>query len=226
MSIITVHATKGGQGVTTIATTLALLTARTQHTLLIDTAGDIAPMLALPEPDHPGLGDYLHDPTITLTNITTCVDHDLDLITPGDRPTIFDAHTYGLLVGGLGRYDTVIIDTATHAPAWDVLADHTILVIRPDYLALRRALQLPRRPDDLIVVVEPGRALSVDDIEAALGQPVTATIPLDPAIARINDAGLFATRLPRTITRAIHQLTPNPPTITPISTIPVAGVTR
>ena len=53
------------------------------------------------------------------------------------------------------------------------------------------------RPNGVIVVDEPGHALTVRDIERAIGAPVVAVMSFDPAIARAVDAGLLATRLPR-----------------------------
>ena len=47
-----------------------------------------------------------------------------------------------------------------------------------------------------ILVDEPGHALSVRDIEHALGVPVVAVVSFDPAIARAVDAGLLAEPAP------------------------------
>ena len=208
MPILTIHAHKGGQGVTTIAAALATLTAQAQHrTLLIDTGHDLAAVLGINEPDTPGLGNYL-TPTnhITLADITTTITDHLDLINLGDTNPTFDTSTYGLITGALDHYDTVIIDTSPAAHRWTRHADHTLLVTRPCYLALRHATGKVPRPDHLVVITEPGRALNTADIEAVTGTPVTATIPHDTAIARAIDAGLLTTRLPRTLTRALRPL--------------------
>ena len=73
MPITAVYATKGGQGVTTTAAALAILTARTgARTLLVDTAHDQPAILGLPDPTGPGLGDYLQPASrTTLAQITT-----------------------------------------------------------------------------------------------------------------------------------------------------------
>ena len=208
MPIITIHATKGGQGTTTIAATLALLAARAGHrTLLIDTNGDLPAILDRPEPDR-GLADYLTTPTIALTQLAVPITDHLELIARGRGPITFDTYTYGLTINGLGNYDTVIIDTATHADTWNQHADHNILVTRPDYLAIRRAIQLRRPPDHLIVITEPGRSLNARDTEVALDIPVTATIDHDPAIAQTIDAGLLIARTPAALTRALRHVIP------------------
>ena len=69
-------------------------------------------------------------------------------------------------------------------------------MIRPCYLAVRRAVAVTPRPTGLIVLSEPGRALRRADIESALGLPVAAELTIDPAVARAVDAGLLTTRLP------------------------------
>lgn len=80
------------------------------------------------------------------------------------------------------------------------VAERSTLVTRLCYLALARAMERPV-PDDLIVVVEPDRALGVADVKAALRVPV-ATVRWDPAVARAVDAGLLTRRLPR----ALHRI--------------------
>jgi CobQ/CobB/MinD/ParA nucleotide binding domain len=207
MPFLTVYATKGGQGTTTTAAALALTANQQgQHVLLIDTGGDLPAILGHPEHNGPGLSDYLTDPNVTTVTIRA----GLDLITRGTGPFTFDTYTYGLVTCGCDRYDTVIIDLGT-APAdtWNEHADETVFVTRPCYLAVRRAIHLPRRPSHVILINEPGRALSAHDIEVVLGVPVTATIPVDIETARIIDAGLLATRLPQHISRALRPIVTN-----------------
>ena len=208
MPITALYATKGGQGVTTTTAALALLTAQTGHrTLLVDTGHDLAAALGLPDnTDRAGLAEYVEPASrITLSDITTPVAGNLDIISRGTAPIVFSTHTYGLLVGGLGHYDHVIIDTTDNAHAWTLHVDHRVLVTRPCYLALRRSTITPR-PTHIVLINEPGRALDAKDIEAVTGVPVTATIPYGPDIARTIDAGLLTTRLPRTLTRALRPL--------------------
>ena len=199
--IIAMYATKGGQGVTTIAAGLAAR--RGQKTLLVDAGTDLPDVLGLAIHSKPGLAEYLTDDRVALADITTHVTDRLDLVTRGDHQPALDTSTYGLLTGGLDRYDTVIIDAGTNAPEWARQADTRLLVTRPCYLALRHATSLPRRLDHVIVITEPGRALNTTDIEAAIGAPVIAVIDTDPAIARAVDAGTLATAMPRSLARAL-----------------------
>jgi hypothetical protein len=66
-------------------------------------------------------------------------------------------------------------------------------------MAIRRAQQLGLRPTGIVLVDEPGRALTSTDVEHALGVPVVADVRLDPAVARAVDAGLLIARLPRSL---------------------------
>jgi hypothetical protein len=204
MPIITVHATKGGQGATTITAALGILHANAGHrTLLIDTGGDLPAILGKPEPLSVGLSDYLIDPTTTLDDITVTVNENLDVVTRGTGPIAFTTYTYGLTIGGLGDYYTVIVDAGTCATEWNQHADRNVFVTRPCYLAVRRAIHLPTRPTEVVFMVEPGRALSAHDIEVVLGVPVGVTVPVDIDTARIIDAGILGSRMPRQMSRAL-----------------------
>jgi len=57
-----------------------------------------------------------------------------------------------------------------------------------------------------VVVREPGRALSNDDVTRAIGAPLAAEVPVDPTIARSIDAGLLAARLPGELVRTLAPL--------------------
>jgi hypothetical protein len=78
--------------------------------------------------------------------------------------------------------------------------------LRPCYLALRRAAKLPRRPHGVVVVREPGRALTSRDIQSVVGAPVVAEVSVTDEVARSVDAGLLATRLPRLLADEVGPL--------------------
>lgn len=84
----------------------------------------------------------------------------------------------------------------------------SLLVSRPCYLALRRALHegATSNASGVVVVSEPGRALDCNDIAAVLGLPVITTIPLRADIARAVDAGVLAARLPEPLAIAASQI--------------------
>src|SRR5437667_331223 len=54
------------------------------------------------------------------------------------------------------------------------VASLSLLVVRPCFLALRRAAAAPVRPSAVVLVDEPGRSLGRRDVEDALGAPVRA----------------------------------------------------
>jgi hypothetical protein len=84
-------------------------------------------------------------------------------------------------------------------------ATRSVLVTRPCYLALRRALAAPIRPSEVVLLTEPGRSLTRRDVEDALGAPVVAEVAVDPQVARAVDAGLLATRLPRGLAKELAR---------------------
>ena len=185
MPNIAVYAHKGGQGVTTIAVALATLHARTGHrTLLLDTNNDCAPVLGIEPTRTAGLGEYCASLTVLLPDIVNPVTDHLDLITAGQAPLNYDCSTNGLMNGLDGLCDTVVVDLKAPAHPALVWIDQRVLVTRPCYLALRQAVN-KRQPDHIVVLNEPGRALTTTDIVAALGLRVTATIPVEPATARL-----------------------------------------
>ena len=84
-------------------------------------------------------------------------------------------------------------------------ATHSLLVLRPCYLALRRAVSCPLRPSGVVLVREDGRSLDEWDVEAALGVPVVATVRVTAQVARLVDAGLLAARLPKSLVRELRH---------------------
>jgi len=84
------------------------------------------------------------------------------------------------------------------------IADPSLLVIRPCYLALRRALTASIDASGIVLVGEPQRALQQPDVEDVLGLQVRAAIPWRPAIATAVDAGLLARRLPSQLERGLR----------------------
>lgn len=212
--IIACWSVKGGSGTTVVSSALAVLLARAQPgVLLVDLAGEVTTVLGLPEPRGPGVADWLaapeHPPDV-LSRLVVPAGAGLDVLPVGTAgvasapdsgqalakelggypgPVVVDA---GLLPGGVAGY---IVDAA----------DLSLLVLRPCYLALRRAIAQSRRPDGLIVVGEAGRALGSADMSDVLRVPVRAEIDHDPVVARAVDAGLLASRLPRILERGLRS---------------------
>ena len=192
-------AAKGGSGTTVVAGAMAIAAAA--PTLLIDLAGDVPAVLGIPEPDGPGVFEWLASdaPPARLNALEVRVDRHADVL-PRGRAAQVSPTRWGELATWLrAERRSIVVDAGSVGeppPAIVRAADHALLVTRPCYLALRAAVRQPTRPTGVVLVEEPGRALRAPDIEASLGVPVVATVLLDPAIARAVDAGLLLARLP------------------------------
>jgi MinD superfamily P-loop ATPase len=203
---------KGGVGTTVVAASLALLLARRRPgAVLADLAGDAPAVLGLPEPDTPGLAGWLAAgdgvPADGLARLEVEASPSLGLLPRGPGPLV--PGRAAVLASLLDRgVRPVVVDCGTAEQVAAAVvggAQRSILVIRPCYLALRRAMASPLRASEVVVVREPGRALSSQDIESAVGAPVRVEIEADPAVARAVDAGLMAGRLPRSLERGLRH---------------------
>lgn len=202
-------AAKGGSGTTVVATTRALAG---DSSILVDLAGDAALVLGVAEPDSPGMAEWLASdaPPDRLSALEVPVTEGVTLLPGGHRAAgaPVTAPRWEALADHLRRERRdVIVDAGTGVPpaALMTAADHSWLVTRPCYLALRAAVAQPVRPTGIVVVDEPGRPLTAGDIETTIGAPVVATVLLDPAIARAVDAGLLVARLPGAYRRAVER---------------------
>jgi len=195
-------AAKGGSGTTVVACALALGYARSEPATLVDLRDDCATALGLAEPSGPGVLDWMASPSagpVELSRLAVPIRDEVRLIPRGSLDARDDQ--WCRLPTALAGTPNVIIDAGTGLPphALHEAAQHSLLVIRPCFIAIRRAQQLDIRPSGIVLVGEPGRALTSDDLEHALGVPVVAEVRLDPAVARAVDAGLLIARLPRSL---------------------------
>lgn len=214
-------AAKGGSGTTVVAASLALNS--THPSLLVDLDGEMPAALGLPEPDRPGVAEWLATdaPAEQLADLIVDIAPHRWLLpwrsgatwaTRTAPPVESAAIRWGQLGDWLNDWTRqwgcdITIDAGTGQPPPPLVerVDRSLLVTRPCYLALRRAVRGETRPTGVVLVDEPGRALSRRDIEHALGVPVEATVSFDPAVARAVDAGLLATRLPRVISKELRR---------------------
>jgi MinD superfamily P-loop ATPase len=200
-------AAKGGSGTTVVTATMAI--AATAPTLLIDLAGDVPAVLGIPEPDGPGVFDWLASdaPLSRIGALELRIDAHTALLPRGEVTSIAPERWALLATWLRGERRTVVVDAGSNGrPPMAVVgaADHALLVTRPCYLALRAAVRTQARRTGIVLIDEPGRALRAGDIEASLGVPVVATVLLDPAIARAVDAGLLLARVPSAFRHAVR----------------------
>ncbi len=188
--------------------------------LIADLSGDVPAVLGVPTPASPGLVDWLAAgpdvPADALGRLETDAAPGLRLLAWGGELTAGAARSQAggergeVLAEALAAGGRVVVADCGSAASGAALAvaaaaDVSLLVLRPCYLALRRALAAPIRPSAVVLVNEPGRALTRRDIEEVLGVPVRAEIDFDPSIARAVDAGLLAGRVPRALERALRE---------------------
>jgi hypothetical protein len=202
---------KGGAGTTVVAASLALLLARdtVAGVVLADLAGDAPAVLGMPEPASPGLAGWLaagrRVPADALARIEVDAAPGLALLPRGGGDLQADrARVLAALLDRSPRpavVDCGRIGRLGDAAATSVIerAQHSLLVTRPCYIALRRAMQSPLRPTGVVVVNEPGRVLSSDDVHEVVRAPVVAEIQLDPKVARLVDSGMLSGRLPHSL---------------------------
>jgi hypothetical protein len=220
---------KGGAGVSVTAAALAACRSRSAETLLVDLGGDQPALLGLADPAPLGLTDWLWAeagvPADGLARLEVEVAPGWRLLPLGRcggrvaGPQAL-ARRHLLLDALLQEPRTVVVDlgrpldgrVADDGPLTTLAVElaggaaRSLMVIRPSYLSLRRATQAPVRPSALIVLEEPGRALRGRDASEVLGVGVAATVPVDPAVARAVDAGLFVKRPPRAIDRSLRHV--------------------
>jgi len=215
---------KGGSGTTVTACGLAAVLARSASVhggpggaVLADLSGDAAAVFGVAEPTGPGLAEWLSaGPDVgagALGRLEVEAASGLRLLAwrpppdfrpgPGRAEALLEALSADPrpVVADCGRAsDGVGLALASGA-------ELSLLVLRPCYLGLRRALAAPVRPSGVVLITEMGRSLGRRDVEDVLGVPVRAEIPVEEAVARAVDAGLLARRIPRPLERALRPLT-------------------
>jgi hypothetical protein len=197
---------KGGSGVTVVAAALAHAASLAAATALVDLCGDVPAALGVGHGDGPGVAEWSrgHRGATPLQHAAVPIAPSLSLVTRGSGPlgalplAAFDALAADIVV------DAGCIDRADGPRAMLVARSHrSLLVTRPCYLSLRRAARLALRPDGIVLVVEPGRALQASDVAAVIGAPIVAELPIDPAVSRALDAGLLLLRRPASLFAAV-----------------------
>lgn len=212
--LVACWSSKGGAGTTVVAATLALLYARRSDSgaLVVDLAGDVPAALGLPEPSGPGVAGWLaagaEVPPDALGRLELAAGAGLALLARGSG-ALDPARAEVLATLLAADVRPVVVDCGTDpqgvALALAAGATRSILVTRPCFLALRRALTVPLRASEVILLTEPGRSLTRGDVEDCLGAPVVTEVSVDPLVARAVDAGLLASRLPRGLAKELGR---------------------
>lgn len=232
--LVTCWSVKGGSGTTVVAACLAATAARAGRTatLIVDLAGDVPAALGVDDGPGSGVTDWLRtsasasgppgSATSTvagladLSDLEVRVDDHLSVLVRGSRDPGGSAISSAVALGGRLRADGrfVVVDAGTLDPdevdpvARTIIdaADRSLLVTRACYLAMRHAARVPCRPDGVVLVAESGRSLGRADVASVVGAPVMAELGIEPQLARIVDAGLLCSRLPRGVERSMLEL--------------------
>jgi len=201
---------KGGSGTTVVAAALALVLSQRRPAVLIDLGGDSPAALGLAEPQGPGVAEWFASATAdgaALTRLAVDATEALQLVPRGvaPLPPPGDPQWARLVAAVTATGLTVVVDSGNGPPPAALMssATHSLLVTRPCYLSLRRAVATGLHPTGIVLIDEPGRALTARDVERSLGAPVVAELQYDPAVARAVDAGLLASRLPRSLAHSL-----------------------
>jgi hypothetical protein len=202
---------KGGSGTSVVASLLSVACAALDTTILIDVDGDQPAIFGI-EAASTGVHDWWRAGDIgneALMRLSLPVGGGLSLIPAGathadhvahsrPHPNVEAARNVDIPDSGM-----IVVDAGTirHpggvSTAFVASARTSLLVLRPCYLAARRAAMSNARIDGLVLIDEPGRVLRGDDLSEVVGAPVVATLPWDPSIARVVDAGRLGRRVPR-----------------------------
>lgn len=198
---------KGGSGTTVVSAALAvMLGARSKEgARVVDLAGDLPATLGMAEPSGPGVSEWLMSPddvgADALDNLLVAANSTLSVM-PHGKADLDESARFELLAHTLTCLSQSVVVDAGSGPMrspFIAYAKTSYLVIRPCYLALRRASALEKPPTGIILITEDGRALGRRDVEAVIGAPVVAEVPYESSISRAVDAGLLAGRLPTTL---------------------------
>jgi hypothetical protein len=199
-----------------LAAACALVLARQSGARLVDLAGDQPAILGLGADPATGVADWLAvgpgAPSEALDRLAVDVAPGLALVPRGEErsvlaPVVAAEAGAALAVALRDGPVTTIVDagTADSAAARALLevSDVSVVVIRECYVALRRAARLPLvgRAAGIVVVQEPGRALSPREISDVLGRATLARVPWRDTIARAVDAGSLPVRMPEPLAR-------------------------
>ena len=213
-TVIVCWSLKGGSGTTVVSAALALTLAQRNNSTvrIVDLAGDIPSALGIAEPSGEGVTNWLQQPQrAPIQSLQIPVTARVSLLPRGTGPLMHHdltaEHCNALATELDTSNELTVVDAGSgHIPQLINNATTSLLVIRPCYLALRKAAHLSLKPHGIVLINEPGRSLGKRDVESVVGAPVLVELPLDPTIARCVDAGLLASRIPTMLSQHLAHV--------------------
>ena len=223
--LVSFWSVKGGTGVTSVTTMAAAAALRShREVVLVDLCGELDGFVG-DGAGRPGLADIAGVSARGLDDLVSRDGSGLSVLHRGRGR--FGESAAGDLLRWVefaesrpGVEPVVLVDAGVMAfgddsASWstrsEIVAssDQSVLVMRPCFLAHRRALEMSNAadwwvsPDSVVCVNEPGRALSTEDIEQLLGVPVVAEVPVVPEMARAIDTGALLSSTPPAVADAV-----------------------
>lgn len=217
--------TKGGVGTSVVAAATAIRLASEGHeTTLVDLNGDqpaLLGMIAGAVPAEPGIGDWLaagdgvaadaigrllEDVAPCLRLLRQGTVAPAEVLERADAPAPPEGQRRRLVLAldVVARSGPVVVDAGLDPAALraDLVDSHRpVCVLRACYLALNRAQRVDGPYDRVMLVEEPGRALRVRDVAAAVGASHVERVAWDPRVGRSVDAGTIVSMLPPPLRR-------------------------
>jgi Mrp family chromosome partitioning ATPase len=212
--VIVCWSLKGGSGTTVVSAALALTLSQRNNAAvrIVDLAGDIPSTLGIAEPSGDGVTNWLQQPQrAPIQSMQIPVTTRVSLIPRGSgslmHHDLTSEHCNTLATELDISNELTVVDAGSgHIPQLINNATTSLLVIRPCYLALRKAAHISVKPHGIVLINEPGRSLGKHDVESVIGAPVLVELPLDPTIARCVDAGLLASRIPTMLSQHLAHV--------------------
>jgi len=197
--------------VVSAALALTLAQRNTATVRIVDLAGDIPSALGIAEPSGEGVMNWLQQQHVPIQSLQIPVTARVSLIPRGNDSLLHHnltaEHCNSLATELDTSNELTVVDAGSgHIPQLINNATTSLLVIRPCYLALRKAAHLSVKPHGIVLINEPGRSLGKRDVESVVGAPVLVELPLDPTIARCVDAGLLASRIPTVLSQHLAHV--------------------
>ena len=204
---------KGGSGTSVVAAALAAVSALTTPTILVDLAGDQPALLGLTTPEQ-GISEWMSNKMqLEFGDLLMKCGRNLSVAARGGE--LLPDHNSGdwnYLSRALSQIHdqaiNIVVDAGISSVSktlWEV-ADTNYLIIRPCYLALRKAVEQNRSTTGVILITGGDRVLTRRDVQSVLKTEVVAEIALDPEIARRVDSGLLHSRIPPALSAALSPL--------------------
>jgi hypothetical protein len=204
--VISCWSVKGGSGTSVVSAMLALALSRHAETVLVDVEGDQPGIFGVAAPSA-GFRDWWNAEVgaDALLRLAVAVSPRLRLVGAGDATAEYADRQIDVIPELQTIFDAGTVRDDRVAAHIVEASAKSLLVLRPCYLAARRASMTPLRVDGLVVIEEHGRALGSADLAEVVGAPVLATIPWDLSIARTIDAGRLGNKVPR-VARPLEAL--------------------